>query len=392
MLEELLLVFIYKMKNISKLPILIILFFLSLQHVNGQGLKDKIVDKKDGAVDISEFLNSTTGFLPIPIIITEPAVGFGGGLGLVYFHNKKNKDGEGRGKGLSPTMSFGAGAYTSNDTWFVMGGHSGSYKEDRIRYLGVLGYTSVNLTFYGGVENVPDGEFKFNMKGILTLQELLFRINKKTPFFLGLNYTFFTNTIKFDLGLDLPIIKDLEIETSTAGLNAVFLFDSRDNTFTPTKGLNTTLELGGFAKGLGGDNNFWNLESRTYFYQPLIKEKLFSGFRLHIASKSGDVPFYQLPFISLRGIPALRYQNNNVLTVETEMRWNVFRRWDLVGFVGAGDAMEYYSDYGKNIKVAGGGGFRYLLAKQYGMHVGADVAKGPEQWTWNITVGSNWVR
>lgn len=370
--------------------LLIFLLFYSISY--SQGLKDKIVDKEDGAVDLSEFLNSTTGFLPIPIIITEPAVGFGGGLGLVYFHNKKKQDGKGREKGLSPTMSFGAGAYTSNDTWFVMGGHSGSYKEDRFRYLGVLGYTSVNLTFYGGVENIPNGKFNFNMKGILTLQEFLFRINKKTPFFVGVNYTYFKNTIKFDLGLDIPKLNDLEIETNTAGLNAVFLFDSRNNTFTPTKGLISTLDLGGYAEGLGGDNNFWNLESRTYIYQPLIKKKLYSGFRVHIASKLGDVPFYQLPFISLRGIPALRYQNNNVLTLETEMRWNVFRRWDLVGFVGAGDAMEYYKDYGKNLKVAGGGGFRYLLAKQYGLHAGVDVAKGPEQWTWNITVGSNWIR
>jgi len=79
------------------------------------------ISKEDGAVDMSEFLNSNTGFLPVPIIITEPAVGFGGGLALAYFHKGKTFENDGP-KGLSPTVSFLAGAYTSNGTWFVLGG------------------------------------------------------------------------------------------------------------------------------------------------------------------------------------------------------------------------------------------------------------------------------
>ena len=37
-------------------------------------------DPQDGALDVSEWLASKTGFLPVPIIITEPAVGLGGGF------------------------------------------------------------------------------------------------------------------------------------------------------------------------------------------------------------------------------------------------------------------------------------------------------------------------
>ena len=68
------------------------------------------------------------------------------------------------------------------------------------------------------------------------------------------------------------------------------------------------------------------------------------------------------------------------------------KRWSLVGFIGGGDAMESYKDLGKNIKVAGGGGFRYFLAKDYGLHAGVDIAKGPETWAWQLTFGSNWGR
>ncbi len=379
--------------RLNKPLYLFILFFvyLNIASSSAQSFKDMFISKDDGAVDMSEFLNSNTGFLPVPIIVTEPAVGFGGGLALAYFHKGETFENDGGSKGLSPTVSFAAGAYTSNGTWFVGGGHQGSYLNDRIRYLGVLAYVSANLTFYGaGYDNLKE-EYKFNMKGFLMMQELLYRVKKEIPLFMGLNYLFFNNQIAFNTGIDIPELEVLELDTNTAGMNAVFLYDGRDNSLTPNKGIKTLLEIGAYAEALGGDNNYGNLDSKTYFYTP-ISDKVFSGYRLQVASKWGDVPFYELPFISLRGIPALRYQNNNVYTVETEWRWNFLKRWSVVGFVGAGEALKDYGDIFQDIKVAGGTGFRYFLAKQYGLHAGVDIARGPEIWAWNITIGSNWAR
>jgi len=37
-------------------------------------------DPEDGQFDVSSFLEKPRGFLPVPIVITEPAVGYGGGL------------------------------------------------------------------------------------------------------------------------------------------------------------------------------------------------------------------------------------------------------------------------------------------------------------------------
>ena len=374
------------------------LFFLILclvvsssKSLQSQNFKDMFISKEDGAVDMSAFLNSTTGFLPIPIIITEPAVGFGGGLALAYFHKGKAFDNAGT-KGLSPTVSFAAGAYTTNGTWLAIGGHQGSYLKDRIRYLGVIGYVSPNLTFYGAGIDRLDGRYEFNMKGFLTLQELLYRVKKEIPLFMGLNYMYFNNDITFKTGIELPGWEEFTTETNTAGMNAVFMWDSRDNSFTPNEGIKSSLELGVYSQALGGDNDYGNFDSRTYFYAPVVDKKLFSGYRLQLTSKWGDVPFYELPFISLRGIPALRYQDNNVYTVETEWRWNFVKRWSAVGFIGAGEAMDSYGDIFNDVKVAGGGGIRYFLAKEYGLHAGVDIARGPEIWAWNITVGSNWMR
>ena len=39
----------------------------------------------------------------------------------------------------------------------------------------------------------------------------------------------------------------------------------------------------------------------------------------------------------------------------------------------------------------GHGGFRYLIARWFGMYMGIDVAAGPEGWAWYIVMGSNWL-
>ncbi|NME68684.1 BamA/TamA family outer membrane protein [Flammeovirga aprica] len=374
------------------------LFFI-YQNASAQSTFQKyFIDSVDNAVDVSNFLNAGFGFLPVPIIITEPAVGFGGGLTAIYFHGQKkqreNLDTLNRyaqSKDLPPITTGVAGAYTANGTWLGALFHQGSYKNDRFRYLGALAYLSPNLTFYGsGV--IDDGEYSFNMQGLMTFHEFLFRPKKDLPLFTGLNYIFFNNNVTF---IDNePETEPLKEATNLGGMNVVLMWDNRDNTFTPTKGIMTATEFGLFDKSLGGDNDYTNFAHRTYFYLPIKKKKLFSGYRLQYQAKWGDnVPFFELPFVSLRGIPALRYQNHNALVLETEWRWQVFSRWSAVGFVGTGFTAPKIQEFDfTQSRVAGGFGFRYFIASDYGLHAGIDVARGPEIWAWYLTVGSNWFR
>ncbi len=375
---------------------IILIFFVStalVHSVKSQKIKKHFIDSTDHALDVSGFLNTEAGFLPVPITITEPALGFGLGLGAVFFHKSKSTP-SGKSKGqLPPIMTAAAGAYTSNGTWMVMLAHQGSYKMDRIRYTGALGYLSVNLEYYDRTITGDDSGLKFNMEGFLAFQELLFRPKKEIPAFIGLNYLYFTNEVQFEPILDYPELEEIQRKTNLGGINFVALWDSRNNSFTPYKGVHSALEIGGFSKYLGGDNDYWNFISRNYAYLPVISKRLFSGYRLNLESKWDDVPFYELPYIKLRGIPMMRYQNHNIAVVETEWRYRFFRRWSAVGFIGTGYAMKDYSDLiNEKARIAGGGGLRYFIARDYGIHAGIDVAKGPEQWAWYLTIGSNWFR
>ncbi len=63
----------------------------------------------------------------------------------------------------------------------------------------------------------------------------------------------------------------------------------------------------------------------------------------------------------------------------------------MLAFVGGGRTGKKISDLGSGrTRSAYGGGFRYLLAKKFGMRVGLDVAKGPEGTYVYLVVGNAW--
>jgi len=87
----------------------------------------------------------------------------------------------------------------------------------------------------------------------------------------------------------------------------------------------------------------------------------------------------------------MRYQDERVLDLEVEGRWQFWKRWSLIGFVGKGftdgDIPRFDTD--DNI-VTYGTGFRYLIARKFNMHVGIDVARGPEDTAYYLQMGHAW--
>ena len=48
------------------------------------------IDEIDGQLDMGEYLaENAYGFLPVPILITEPAVGYGGGFTGIFMHESE---------------------------------------------------------------------------------------------------------------------------------------------------------------------------------------------------------------------------------------------------------------------------------------------------------------
>jgi hypothetical protein len=146
--------------------------------------------------DTSDWLLEQRGFLPVPVVITEPAVGFGAGAALLFFHKSESQvriDEDTKPEELLPPSISGVlGLGTENGTWAAGGFHWASWKQDRIRYLGALIRPSVNLTFYGR-GNLPFGGLDYNLEGWATDHKLKFRL-PDTNLFLGGEVVYFDST------------------------------------------------------------------------------------------------------------------------------------------------------------------------------------------------------
>jgi len=64
--------------------------------VQADFFQDYMIDPEDGMLDGSRYLSEVPqGFLPIPMVITEPAVGAGLGMGAIFFTKVRNKKSSG---------------------------------------------------------------------------------------------------------------------------------------------------------------------------------------------------------------------------------------------------------------------------------------------------------
>ena len=371
--------------------------FLVLTLASGAAVA-QFTDPEDGALDASEFIIDKKGFLPVPVLITEPAVGYGAGLGLLFVRNsirerKEAQQGDPQSSHVAPPDVFGfvLGA-TENGTKFGGGGGMFSFDDDRWRYRGGVAKAEVNLDFYGAGGRLGTAERKlgYTLDMLASSQQVLRRLGD-TSSFAALRWVWFDSQASFDASRPQPVLPPASLAARSSGLGVALEYDSRDNIFTPSRGWLATVEPTFYSPAIGSDNKYEIYKARALAWTPL-SDRFVLGGRVDARAARGDVPFYQLPYIELRGVPAFRYQDDNVALAEAELRWDASARWALVGFVGGartwGAGGTKFSDSGT--VVAKGAGFRYLIARRLGVYMGADIARGPEETAFYIQVGSAW--
>ena len=361
--------------------------------------KSLFVSEDDGKFDISSFLSTKYGFMPMPVIVTEPAVGYGAGLNVMFLHDSLDSSMK---RKSPPSLSGIVGLGTENGTLVGAGYHLGFWKEDTIRTVTAVGALNLNMNFY-----LRDLGIDMNLKGYAAFQEVMFRLGESNVF-LGGNYVYVDIDSKKN-NVELPILNPLfEQEFKMGALAAVIQYDTRDTIFTPSEGLFAKAALRRVDENFGGNENFWRYGAKAFYFHPLM-DKVTLGLRLEgeavHASDDDRIPYMANPSINMRGISAMRYQGEKMVLAEMQVRWEFIDRWNVVAFGGAGKV--YGEEYNfvpgtgaveENISFqdapahpAGGVGFRYELARKYGLWGGLDFATNEENdFAFYITVGSAW--
>ena len=345
-------------------------------------------DPDDGRFDVSGFLDTAYGFVPLLVPITEPAVGYGAVGAAVFIHGDPPEPGE---QFVRPTMSALAALRTENGTRGWFGGNLGTWRDGRLRTIAALGDIDLNLEFFGLGDRLSEG-LGYSVKAKGGVLGGNYRLGR-TQLWLGLRYTSVDTDVSLDAPLiDLPNVPPADYGLRLAGLTPSLTFDKRDNFFTPTRGLYVDLSLPVYRDSYGSDRDFETANLTTMYFRPL-GESFYFSVRGSAKDSSDGTPFYLRPYVSLRGVQALQYQGEQAAELEAELRWQLGARYSVVGFAGAGEARLATGPGERSENVtAGGAGFRYLVARRYGMQMGIDVAGGPDDTVLYVVFGNAWLR
>ena len=350
----------------------------------------KFRSAKDGWLDVSGFLDEKYGFLPVVIPITEPAVGYGAAGALAFLNQPLGQAKAGFGR---PDITIVGGMGTENGSWGVLAGDVRHWLGDRLETQAGLAHLSVNLDFHGiGRDGLLDQHpLKYNLEPTGIVLRAKYRLGESTSW-VGLGYAFAATRITFDAPAGTPGLPDFQRDSKVGGFTPSFTYDTRDNLFTPLRGTFLEAIVGVFSPAFGGDYQFERVQLIAMQFVPLF-DSLYLGLRGDAAAVFGDTPFYLRPFISLRGAPIMRYQGNEVASIEVELRWQFWKRFSAVGFGGFGAAWNDFARFKNTVTVpAGGVGFRYEIARRYGIQMGLDVALSPDNYGVYVQVGSAWAR
>lgn len=345
---------------------------------------------EDGWLDFGTFIDKSYGFVPIAGPVTEPAVGYGAWGGLTFIDKPFGEAKDGYGK---PNITAVGGLITENGTSGAVIGDVRYWLDDRLQTVVGGAKASVNLDFFGFGEDsvLEDHPIAYNLGLLGGIAQAKYRI-RGSRFWTGLRYELFATEVEFDAPSTAPGLPDFRSEYRVGGLTPMLSYDSRDNMFTPLRGTYAEATAGFYGPALGGEDEFQYVYLNAIQFFPL-HSKLTLGVQGSATMSFGEMPFFLRPFIILRGAPVMRYLGEHVAQVETELRWQFWKRFSLVGFAGVGATYSDVERLDTDQRITtGGGGFRYEVARDYKLHMGIDLAFGPDTVAIYVVFGSAWLR
>ncbi|WP_205500733.1 BamA/TamA family outer membrane protein [Rufibacter psychrotolerans] len=242
---------------------------------------------------------------------------------------------------------------------------------------GLVEYNDYPYFFFGIGNDSPDhAEEAYTSRTVNVIAQYEHQVFRKV--YLGGRYEFKHETIpKVEAGRQLAGKTILGSEgTRSSGLGPVFMVDSRDNVFTPSRGSFHQFSALFFHKFLGSETNFnrYKLDLRNY---RRLGPGVFAVQGL-FSFVTGDAPFQFLSPLGgvyvMRGLLEGRFRDEDAAVVQADYRFPLFWRIGGAVFGGAGQVSQRIPDFRLNkFHLTGGTGLRYKLNNE-GMVVRGDVA------------------
>jgi outer membrane protein assembly factor BamA len=161
-----------------------------------------------------------------------------------------------------------------------------------------------------------------------------------------------------------------------SGLGLSLSYDTRNNSFWPTKGIFINSLINRFNPGIGSTYDFtkWTLDIR-YYQRTFLKHIL--AMQFYNYSTFGDSPMKHLARFggqdNMRGFYQGRFRDKNMASLIAEYRAPIYWRISLVAFGGIGNVYSEEHPFVKNeLRYSFGGGIRLTMLKKDNLNIRID--------------------
>lgn len=324
-------------------------------------------------------------FLAVPIPVSNPTIGTGLQVALLYLHPEAPDSGND-----TPNGTTGIGAmYTDTESSVYGLFHDDYLFDDKLRLRGGFGVSDVNIDYYGSNidPGLDDSRLEYNLKSNFGMLQTLARIPGTQNWFAGLRAMGMQADISFDLGDFFENLPPFSADMTIANLAIVSNYDTRDNNYYPTSGRYFQASFAKDDESFGSDYNF-NRYSTSYNQYFALNEANVIAVRGVATEVSGDIPFFLLPSLDMRGFSSGRYQDEAVMSAHIEWRHKFSPRWGFIVSAEAGkvgDSIGELSD--RDTITSVGAGIRWQVSKDQPMHLGIDVGYSGDESAIYIQIG-----
>ncbi|WP_162054633.1 BamA/TamA family outer membrane protein [Pontibacter pamirensis] len=345
---------------------------------------------------INKLLNDTTDasqpqFLLYPTLAYSPETNLEFGLSSLYVYYAKN-DTTNR---LSEINGFTF--FTLENQYGVLFDHSLYSDKSRWFFLGKLRFQSFPMLYHGIGPDSPAEHLALVEATQMQVKERVLR-QIRPNLYIGpqLDYQRMAS-VDFISPTDAHVAEPAGSKGSAnTGLGLGIIYDNRHNVLNVRDGLFSELALIRYDRLWNSDFKFTSIFSDNRIYKPIGRSNVLAA-QLIGQFNVGNMPFNQLALLGgesiMRGYYTGRFRDKNQLAAQVEYRFlplplSFSSRIGASVFASTGTVFPDFSHLNaKNLKVAGGGGLRYLLFPKKDIYTRADIAFTNEGTGFYILIG-----
>ena len=275
--------------------------------------------------------------------------------------------------------------YTSNNSKAFGIAQQNYWKDDKWRFTGVLGAADLRLSLLTPEELPANSSVDWRINGKFLFAKGSRKL--KGNWYGGLLARFVDARQSIATAID-----DTEFEfdigdVRSAGLGANIEYDSRDMPLNSYSGRHFSIDALFNDEAIGSNQSYQSYSAAYRSYHRLT-DSIVLAWELQGCGRGGTAPLWDACMVKLRGFSATDYLGKVSASGQVEARWQMSKRWGLVGFGGSGYVGSSFSGVRDDKPIPSYGvGVRFMVLPAKRINMRLDFARSLDSDAVHFTVG-----